>query len=218
MTKFHYLTNFEHFFSNFILNIAVFVSGRGSNLKAILTSSELDGLVNVKAVVSDKLLCPAFQIAESYSVPTYTVGSKTGCIGFTTLYTLLSDLNVELIVLAGFLKLVPEEFVDKFKNKIINIHPALLPSFGGKGMYGVNVHNAVFESSAKVSGATVHFVDYTYDTGNIIAQKCVEISDVNSPVEIAERVIKIEHELLPFVIKKFALGQVKIENRRVIIN
>lgn len=200
------------------MNIAVFVSGRGSNLKAILTSTELEGLVNVKAVVSDKLSCPAFQIAEAYSVPTYSVGNKTGCIDFTTLYTILSDLNVELIVLAGFLKLVPFEFVEKFKKKIINIHPALLPSFGGQGMYGINVHKAVFESSAKVSGATVHFVDHTYDTGNIISQKCVDISDINSPEEIAERVIKIEHEILPFVIKKFALGQIKIENKRVVIN
>jgi formyltetrahydrofolate-dependent phosphoribosylglycinamide formyltransferase len=200
------------------LKIAVFVSGRGSNLKAILTSEELKQLVEVKVVISDKISCPAFQIAESFSIPTYSIGDKAGCIKYEELIPLLLEFKVDLIVLAGFLKLIPHELIDIFRNRIINIHPALLPSFGGKGMYGSNVHKAVFESSAKVSGATVHFVDYTYDTGNIIAQRCVDISDVKSPEEIAERVIKIEHELLPFVLKKIALGKVSIVNKRVIVD
>ena len=200
------------------MNIAVFVSGRGSNLKAILTSEELKQLVEVKAVISDKISCPAFQIAENFSIPTYSIGDKAGRINYEELIPLLLDLKIDLIVLAGFLKLIPHELIDLFRNRIINIHPALLPSFGGKGLYGSNVHKAVFESSAKVSGATVHFVDYTYDTGNIIAQKCVDISDVNSSEEIAERVIKIEHELLPYVLKKFALGKVNIVDKRVVVD
>ena len=200
------------------MNIAVFVSGRGSNLKAILTSEELKQLVEVKAVISDKISCPAFQIAENFSIPTYSIGDKPGRINYEELIPLLLDLKIDLIVLAGFLKLIPHELIDLFRNRIINIHPALLPSFGGKGLYGSNVHKAVFESSAKVSGATVHFVDYTYDTGNIIAQKCVDISDVNSSEEIVERVIKIEHELLPYVLKKFALGKVNIVDKRVVVH
>ena len=200
------------------MNIAVFVSGRGSNLKAILTSKELRELVEVKAIISDKIYCSAFQIAESFSIPSYSIGNKEGCIAYEKLIHLLLDFKIDLIILAGFLKLLPNEIIDVFRNKIINIHPALLPSFGGKGMYGINVHKAVFESSAKVSGATVHFVDYTYDTGNIIAQRCVDISDVTSPEEIAERVIKIEHELLPFVVKKIALGKVNIVGKRVIVS
>ena len=200
------------------MKIAVFVSGRGSNLKAILTSQELKSLVTVEAVVSDKISCPAFQIAESFSIPTYSIGDKAGCIKYEELIPLLLDFKIDLIVLAGFLKLIPHELIDIFRNRIINIHPALLPSFGGKGMYGSNVHKAVFESSAKVSGATVHFVDNTYDTGNIIAQRCVDISDVKSPEEIAERVIKIEHELLPFVLKKIAFGKVSIVYKRVTVN
>lgn len=200
------------------MNIAVFVSGRGSNLKAILTSKELEGLVKVAAVISDKVSCPAFQIAQSYSIPTYTVGNNATNLNSQQLLGLLIELKLDLIVLAGYLKLIPNEVIDAFRNKIINIHPALLPSFGGKGMYGSNVHKAVFESSVKVSGATVHFVDYTYDTGSIIAQRCVDISEVKSPEEIAEKVLKIEHELLPYVIKKFVCNEVKIENRRVILN
>ena len=198
-----------------MLAVSVFVSGRGSNLQAILDSPELKNLVEVKAVISDKLNCPAFDIAKKFSIPVYSVGKKEGYISFDELGTILNDLKINLIVLAGFLKLIPENFVRSFGNKIINIHPALLPSFGGSGMYGMNVHRAVFESSAQVSGATVHFVDETFDTGRIIAQRCVDISDVKSPEEIAERVLKIEHQILPEVIEKIALGKVFVDNLRV---
>lgn len=198
-----------------MLALAVFVSGRGSNLKAILDSPALKNRIEVKAVVGDKLYCPAFDIAKSFSIPVFSVGKKEGFISFDDLETNLKSLKVELIVLAGFLKLIPETFVRAFRNKIINIHPALLPSFGGAGMYGMNVHRAVFESSAQVSGATVHFVDETYDTGRIIAQRCVDISDVTSPEQIAERVLSVEHQLLPYVLEKIALGKVFVENNRV---
>jgi len=198
-----------------VLAVSVFVSGRGSNLRAILDSPELKNLVEVKAVISDKLNCPAFDIAKKFSIPVYTVGKKDEYISFNDLITLLKDRKINLIVLAGFLKLIPENFVRTFSHKIINIHPALLPSFGGSGMYGMNVHRAVFESSAQVSGATVHFVDETFDTGKIIAQRCVNISDTKSPEEIAERVLRIEHQILPEVIEKIALGKVFVDKNRV---
>jgi phosphoribosylglycinamide formyltransferase-1 len=200
-----------------VLRVSVFVSGRGSNLKAILDSPKLKNLVEVKSVVSDKDNCPAFELAKSFSIPVYSVGKKDGFISFDDLIAKLQDFDTELIVLAGFLKLLPENFVRSFKNKIINIHPALLPSFGGSGMYGMNVHRAVFESSAQVSGATVHFVDETYDTGKIIAQRCVDISDVRSPEDVAGKVLKIEHQILPFVIEKIALGKIFVDKFRVIV-
>ena len=200
------------------MNIVVFVSGRGSNLEAILNSELLKGTIEVKAVVSDKLQCAAFEIAKRNSISTYTVGDKEGCISYSNLADILISLNVDLIVLAGFLKLIPGAIISGYKNKIINVHPALLPSFGGKGLYGMNVHKAVFESSAKVSGPTVHFVDETFDTGRIIAQRCIDISDVTSPEEIASRVLEVEHKLLPFVISKFVEGKIKILNNRIIIN
>jgi phosphoribosylglycinamide formyltransferase 1 len=200
-----------------VLRVSVFVSGRGSNLKAILDSPKLKNLVEVKSVVSDKDNCPAFELAKSFSIPVYSVGKKEGFISFDDLIAKLQDFDTELIVLAGFLKLLPENFVRSFKNKIINIHPALLPSFGGSGMYGMNVHRAVFESSAQVSGATVHFVDETYDTGKIIAQRCVDISDARSPEDLAEKVLKIEHQILPFVIEKIALGKIFVDKFRVIV-
>ena len=198
-----------------MFSLAVFVSGRGSNLNSILNAPRLRNLIEVKVVVSNKEHCPAFDIAKKYSIPVYRVGNKEGFKSFNELGNLFLSLEIDLIVLAGFLKLIPVTFIESFRNKIINIHPALLPAFGGSGMYGMNVHRAVFNSSAQVSGASIHFVDESYDTGKIIAQRCVDISDVQSPEELAERILKIEHQLLPDVIEKFALGKVFVDKARV---
>ncbi len=199
------------------MKIAVFVSGRGSNLNALLNLPDLKKLVSIVAVVSDKIDCKAFYIAKEYGIQTFSIGEGEGRISKYEITSVLKNLDVNFIVLAGYLKLIPDELLKNFENRIINIHPALLPSFGGKGMYGMNVHKAVFNSSAKVSGASVHFVDNTYDTGKIIAQKCVDISDVKSAEEIAERVLTIEHQILPEVVKAFAENRVKIESNRVVI-
>lgn len=199
------------------MKIAVFVSGRGSNLSAILNSLDLKNLVEVVAVISDKANCRAFEIAKVFNIKCFTVGAKEDQISEANITHLLQSLKVDFIVLAGYLKLIPPDLIKYFENRIINIHPALLPSFGGKGMYGINVHRAVFNSSVKVSGATIHFVDNTYDTGKIVAQKCVDISNVNSPEEIAERVLEIEHLLLPEVLKAFAKNKIKVEAGRVIV-
>ncbi|NCS89663.1 MAG: phosphoribosylglycinamide formyltransferase [Ignavibacteria bacterium CG2_30_36_16] len=200
-----------------MLNLAVFVSGRGSNLKAILENEDLKNIITIVAVISDKQNCAAFDIAKENNITTFYIGNKEGNISFEKLVSWMKINSVELIVLAGFLKLIPSYFVGEFRNKIINIHPALLPSFGGKGMYGMNVHKAVFQSSSKVSGPTVHFVDEYYDTGGIIAQQCVDISSVNSPEEIAEKVLKEEHKILPYVIKKIIEGKVIRTDNRVVV-
>ncbi len=199
------------------MKIAVFVSGKGSNLSALLNYPDLINLIEIVAVVSDKIDCKAFEIAREFGINTFSIGQENGKINQNDITSILKKLEVDFVVLAGYLKLIPNELIEKFENKIVNIHPALLPSFGGKGMYGLYVHRAVFNSSAKVSGATVHMVDKTYDTGKIIAQKCVDISDVKNPEEIAERVLKIEHQLLPEVVKAFAENRVKIESERIII-
>ncbi len=200
--------------------IAVFVSGRGSNLQAILNFiSETNSGIEITAVVSDKLDCPAFEIAKNYDITTYSVSQKEkdNFISYTTLLNLFQSKETELIVLAGFLKKIPDVLIDNYQNKIINIHPALLPSFGGKGMYGENVHKAVFEKSVQISGATIHFVDKIYDNGKIIAQESVDISDAQSVSEVAERVLKIEHKLLPKVIQKFSQNKIVKKNNRVYI-
>ncbi len=201
-----------------MLNIAAFVSGRGSNLKSVFEKVSKEK-IRICAVVSDKKDCLAVNFASQNNIPVFAVSNtiKNDFIDYSQLIGKLKELSVDLIMLVGFLKKIPNEFVDAFENKIINIHPALLPAFGGKGMYGMNVHEAVFKSSAKVSGATVHFVDKIYDNGKIIAQRTVDIGDVKNAEEIASRVLKAEHELLPFVVEKIADNKIKIENNRVVI-
>ncbi|MGE5437232.1 MAG: phosphoribosylglycinamide formyltransferase [Syntrophothermus sp.] len=199
------------------MKIAVFVSGRGSNLEAIINSPKYGELFDVALVFSDKSECKAFEIARKNSIPSYSIGNKEGSIFYEEVIKIITEKKIDLIVLAGFLKLIPEKLVNLYSGRIINIHPALLPSFGGPGMYGMNVHNAVFNSSCKVSGPTVHFVDNSYDTGKIIAQKAIDINDVQSPEEIAERVLQVEHQILPFVVEKIAEGKIKEVNNRIII-
>lgn len=201
-----------------MLNIAAFVSGRGSNLKSVYERVSKDK-IKICAVISDNKECLAVEFASQKNIPVFFVSNKNkdGFIEYLELAGELKKIPVDLILLAGFLKKIPDEFVDEFENKIINIHPALLPSFGGKGMYGMNVHEAVFKSSAKISGATVHFVDKIYDNGKIIAQRAVDIGNVKNAIEIAESVLKVEHEILPFVVDKFADNKIRFENNRVVI-
>ena len=196
-----------------MFNIAVFASGRGSNFKSVFENTSKEK-IRICALVSDIKDCGAVEFAIQNEIPVFLVSSKnqTGFFNYQELILQLKKIPVDLIVLAGFLKMIPGFFIDEFEEKIINIHPALLPDFGGKGMYGMNVHKAVFESAAKVSGATVHFVDKIYDHGKIIAQKSIDITDLNSPEEIAERVLKIEHEILPFVVEEFADQKIIINN------
>ena len=202
--------------------LAVFVSGRGSNLLSIASNIDNAYLnAEITVVISNNKECKAIEYAKTKKIKNFIVSNSDideNSICYSDLAKEFSEQKIDLIVLAGFLKKIPSELLKEFKNRIINIHPALLPSFGGKGMYGINVHRAVFNSSAKVSGATVHFVDEIYDNGFIIHQKAVDILDVKSPEEIAERVLKIEHELLPYVIKKFSENKVKIFENRVFID
>ncbi len=201
-----------------MFNIAVFVSGRGSNLKSIFERVSADK-IKICAVVSDKKDCDAVSFSTKNEIPVYLVSSKDipGFYSYEKLADQLKKIPVDLIVLSGFLKKIPDGFVDEFEFKIINIHPALLPSFGGKGMYGMNVHRAVFNSTAKVSGATVHFVDKIYDHGKIIAQRAIDISNAENAEQVACKVLDVEHEILPFVITKFAEGKIIINQNSVII-
>ena len=201
-----------------MLNIAVFASGRGSNLKAIYEKVSKDK-VCICAVVTDRSDCGAVQFSTENRIPVFVVNSINdgNSFSYEKIVENFNLIPVQLIVLAGFLKMIPDFLIEKYENRIINIHPALLPSFGGNGMYGLNVHKAVFNSSAKVSGATVHFVDKIYDHGKIIDQRAVNISDLKTPEEIAARVLNIEHELLPYVVEKYSEDKIVIRDNRVYI-
>ncbi|HRE41142.1 MAG TPA: formyltransferase family protein, partial [Ignavibacteria bacterium] len=117
----------------------------------------------------------------------------------------------------GFLKKIPDGITKKYKNKIINIHPSLLPAFGGKGMYGINIHKKVIESGVKITGITVHFVNETYDSGRIIFQKSIDVKNEYDYKKLNEVVLRYEHKYLPFVIKKFEENKIKINRNRVTI-
>jgi len=192
-----------------MFNVVVFASGKGSNLKSIFEKVSKEK-IKICAVVSDKKDSGAVQFAVENRIPIFLLSdnNEPGMYNYSKLSRQLKKIPTDLIVLAGFLKKLSDEFVDKFENRIINIHPALLPLFGGKGMYGMKVHKTVFESKAKYSGVTVHFVDKIYDHGKIIAQKVIDVSDAQSAEEIAQRVLVVEHELLPEIVEKFANGKV----------
>lgn len=201
------------------LNLAVLASGRGSNLKAILEAIRRGELnAQVKVVISDRPEPGAFDIARAHSIPTVHLSAKdfaseTEYVG--AMLEALARYEVDFIALAGYLKMIPAAVIREYRNRMVNIHPALLPSFGGKGMYGRHVHEAVLEYGCKVTGVTVHLVDEQYDTGPPVVQECVPVRDDDDPDTLAARVLVVEHRVYPQALQLFAEGRVQIEGRRV---
>jgi phosphoribosylglycinamide formyltransferase-1 len=203
------------------MNIAVFASGRGSNLMAILKAIEEGKLkARVIVVISNNSSAGALEVARSKGIDALHISRRQFSSDREYADKILSELrkrNVELVVLAGYMKKIPAEVVSEYRNRILNIHPALLPSFGGQGMYGINVHKAVIESGVKITGVTVHIVDEEYDHGPIVLQRAVEVKDDDTPETLAERVLKVEHEVYPEAIRLFVEGKVNVFGRKVII-
>jgi phosphoribosylglycinamide formyltransferase-1 len=200
------------------MNIAIFASGRGSNFQAILSAIDT-GLLSarVTVLISNRSDAAALDIARARKIQTSYLSQKmfpSEEALVEAMLNVLSQQRVELLVLAGYMKKIPLQVVRRYRNRIVNIHPALLPSFGGAGMYGHFVHEAVIASGMKVSGATVHLVDEEYDRGPIVMQKTVEIIQEDTPDLLAAKVLKIEHEIYPLALKAFAEGKVKIEGRK----
>jgi len=204
------------------MNIGVFASGRGSNFQAILNAIQQDLLpARVTLVVSNKGDAGALEIARTHSLPavhlSHTQFPDEASFASAMLGALTKH-NVQIIALAGYLKKIPLIVVRQYRNRILNIHPALLPSFGGAGMYGHFVHEAVIASGAKFSGATVHLVDEEYDRGLIVLQKAVPVEEHDTPETLAAKVLKIEHEIYPLALKAFAEHRVTINERSVWIH
>jgi phosphoribosylglycinamide formyltransferase-1 len=203
------------------LKLGVFASGRGSNFEAILKAidrGELDAQVVV--VISSKSTAGALEIARQWQVPAYHISIKqfdSQAEFDDKLLSVLAKHEVEVIILAGYLKLLSPKFVRHYRHRILNIHPALLPSFGGPGMYGERVHQAVLDHGCKVSGVTVHLVDETYDTGPPVIQRCVPVMDDDTAETLAARVLKVEHKIYAEAIQLFAEGRITVQGRRVII-
>ncbi|MFP3255335.1 MAG: phosphoribosylglycinamide formyltransferase [Thermoplasmata archaeon] len=200
------------------MNIGVLVSGRGTNLQAIIDASK-DGKIKsrVVVVISNKKDAYALLRAEKEGIPAFFLSSKnkTPEEYDKEIIGIFENYKVDLVVLAGYLKILSGVLIERYKDRIINIHPALLPSFGGKGFYGENVHRAVLDAGCRVSGCTVHFVRLEIDKGPIIVQKCVEVLDNDTPETLAERILPHEHQALVEAIKIIEEGRYKIEGMRV---
>ena len=201
------------------LPIAVFVSGRGSNVEAILDHIH-QGRLNARVVlmISSSAKAGALELAQRYAIPA-RVMSQTAYPSeqayANALLQLLAEHGAELVVLAGYLKMIPAAVVTEYRHRMINIHPALLPAFGGKGLYGRHVHEAVLSYGCKVSGATVHMVEVDYDTGTPLIQRCVAVHEDDTADTLAARVLTVEHQILSEAIQLFADGRVIVENGRV---
>lgn len=180
------------------MRVVVCISGRGSNLAALLDALRSDDApARVVLVVSDRPGASGLLRAAELGIDTAVLRDPSDAAEWLAL---LDDAGAELIVLAGFLKLVPAAVVASYRGRIVNVHPALLPAFGGAGMYGTRVHRAVLESGASESGATVHLVDEAYDRGPILAQERVPVRAGDTPETLAARVLEAEHRLLPAVV------------------
>ncbi|MEN3038140.1 MAG: phosphoribosylglycinamide formyltransferase [Candidatus Kryptonium sp.] len=203
------------------MNIAVFASGRGSNLMAILNAIK-EGKLNAKValVISNNSNAGALEIARANGIDALHISRGQFNSDEDYVNKLLYELKarkIELIVLAGYMKKIPPEVVKEYRNKILNIHPALLPAFGGQGMYGMNVHKAVIDYGVKLTGVTIHIVDEEYDHGPIVMQRAIEVKDDDTPETLAERVLKVEHEIYPMAIKLFVDGKITVSGRKVLI-
>lgn len=191
-------------------NIAVLISGSGTNLQALIDNqNRFNG--EIKLIISSK--------EDAYGLER---GKKAGIksvfeIDNDKILDLLLENNISLIVLAGYLKILPKELVAAYRNKIINIHPSLIPSFCGMGYYGIKVHEAAIKRGVKITGATTHFVNEGADEGPIIMQKTVEVEEEDTPSTLQQKVLEVEHEILTKSVELFTEDKIYVRDNRVFI-
>ncbi len=204
-----------------MIKIAVFASGGGSNLQALIDAQEIGTFpkAHISLVFSNIPTAGALERAEKHRIESVAIASK-GYPGTREAYdqevlTLCQAKKIDLICLAGYMRILTPVLIRPYLYKLMNIHPALLPKFGGEGMYGHHVHEAVIKAKEKESGATVHFVTEGVDTGPIILQGDVKVLPTDTPEILAERILKVEHRLYPEAVRLFCEGKIKVENDRV---
>lgn len=192
-----------------MLRIAVFGSGRGSNFLAILNAIQQGTIpfTSIGVVLSNNSNAGILEIARANDIPAVHLsekqfGSEEEFV--TALLALLRTHGINFIILAGYMKRIPPRIISEYRNRMLNIHPALLPKFGGHGMYGHHVHEAVIAAHEPVSGATVHMVDEQYDHGRIVLQRTVPVDPGETPETLAAKVLAIEHEIYPEAVRMFA--------------
>lgn len=201
------------------LRCAVFASGGGSNFQALIDRKQSGDLhVDLVLMVGNNSTAGAFEKAKKAGIPAVHLAPShfNSPVDYQNrLLSLLEEYGVELIILAGYMKMLPTEVVHRYHNRIVNIHPGLLPSFGGKGMYGSHVHEAVLKYGAKITGVTVHFVNEDYDQGPVICQVPVKVEDNDDCEKLASRVLEIEHDTYWRAIEAIAKGKICVQGRRV---
>ena len=200
--------------------IAVFASGSGSDFQSIIDANERDPFCEIALLIASRPGIGAIARAEKHGIEA-VVRSKKEYPSveemFDDIVGLLRARGVDYVVLAGYLSMIPENFVRAFPDRILNIHPSLIPSFCGKGNYGLNVHRAAIEYGVKISGLTVHFVDEHYDSGAIILQRAVEVRDDDTPESLQARILEEEHKALPEAVRLLTTGRIVKTGRRVTI-
>mgnify|MGYP002765677079 CR=1 FL=1 len=206
-----------------MLRVCVCVSGGGTNLQAIIDAIDAGKITNAQIVrvISNNKTAYALERAKEHQIDAIAVSPKdyeTRELFNEALLQTINEVQPDLIVLAGFLVVIPKEMIAQYRNRIINIHPSLIPSFCGTGYYGLKVHEAALERGVKVTGATVHFVDEGTDTGPIILQKAVEVQNGDTPEILQKRVMEqAEWKIMPEAIDLIANGKVTVEDGRTVI-
>lgn len=202
------------------VKITVMISGGGTNLQSLIYNIHNNKDINgeIVSVISNKEDVYGLSRAQNHNIKTKVINRNQYASELEyekSLFDFLEGLDTDLIVLAGYLSFIPITIIKKYENKIINIHPSLVPSFCGKGFYGKKVHKAVIERGVKITGATVHFVNEEMDGGPIIIQRAVNV-DLNDTIEsLSEKVLKVEHEILPLAVKLFIDDKLKVINNKV---
>ncbi len=204
-----------------MINIGVLISGGGTNLQAIIDGID-QGLIKgkIKVIISNREDAYGLERGKKANIESIFIDPK-GYDDEGYSHRLVKELKkreVDLVILAGFLKILSKEFINEYRSKIINIHPSLIPSFSGKGYYGEKVHKAVLDYGVKYTGATVHFVDEGADTGPIIMQEVVRVEDSDTIETLKEKVLKVEHRILVEAVKLYCEGRISIKGRKVIID
>lgn len=195
-----------------MLKVAVLVSGGGTDLQSIMDACAAKEInAEVKVVISNRKSAYALERARSAGIRAEWIKDED------LILQCLEEMEIDLVVLAGYLAIVSDKLINRYENRIINIHPSLIPSFCGPGFYGLHVHEAALKRGVKVSGATVHIVSTVVDGGPIILQEAVDISDLTTAEEIQARVLKLEHRILPKAVGLFADDRIQVVGERVII-
>lgn len=203
-----------------MINIVVMISGSGTNLQALIDKIHNNREVNgsIKLVISDNEDAYGLVRAKNDGIETMIINRKqyNSSLQYEdVLIDILKRTGTDLIILAGYLSLIPDKIIKKYKNGIMNIHPSLIPSFCGKYFYGEKVHREVIKRGVKVTGATVHFVSEALDSGPIIIQRCIDVDFEDTPQSLQKKVLEIEHEILPLAVKLFIENKIRVIDNRV---